>query len=286
MQIALVTSKLHPDLLETDRNLINIFAEKRIIAEPVIWNNPDIDWTKFDYVIIRTTWDYFYHYTKFQYWLEDLEKNNIQVINHIHTIKKNVHKYYLRELQSRGVEIIPTLFVDKTDNLNLELFKSKLWRKNVIKPSFSADSYMTSVFTPDELKKVENEYKEIAVQRNLLIQPFMEEIVEMGEISMIFFNKQFSHSILKTPQKGDFRVQSDYGGTYKRYNPSKKMIETGKFILSCWDDDLLYARVDGILSKDKFLMMELELIEPDLYFEYCENAQQDFVESFCDYIKK
>ncbi len=285
MKIAIATYSVEPNLRETDKNLISIFRQNNIIAEPVVWSDKQIQWTDYEYVIIRTTWDYFLNIDEFQIWLDNLSQQNVKIINSYKTIKANLHKFYLKELQNKGVQIIPTIFIDKTEKLNIKTLKDELWDKNIIKPATSAGSYMTKPFSKDEIIQIQQEYSNIACKTDILIQPFMNEIVDFGEISMVFFNKKFSHSIQKTPKKGDFRVQSIYEGIYKPYYPSDELIKTAEFVLSCWDDKLMYARVDGVLSNDKFLLMELELIEPDLYFEFNENAQKKFVESFIEYTK-
>jgi hypothetical protein len=105
----------------------------------------------------------------------------------------------------------------------------------------------------------------------------MSEIQEMGEISLLFFQGKFSHSILKKPINDDFRVQSQFGGQYQIYLPDELMLKTAENIIKTFGGDLLYARVDGILKDGKFLLMELELIEPDLYFNYVPEAKKRYL---------
>lgn len=286
MRVAIVTYSLFPNLRPTDIGLISEFAQKNIFAQSVVWNNPTVDWSLYDYIIIRSSWDYYLNYPEFMAWLDTLEAANCKIINSAKTIRKNLQKFYLRDLQNSGVAIIPTIFVDKTENLDLRKYENKLWSKSIIKPAFSAASFMTKVFEKSELEQIQSEYKEIACERNLLLQPFMNEIVDFGEISMIFFNQKFSHSIVKKPKENDFRVQVNYGGKYTKYLPDNELIETAEKIVNTWGEKTLYARVDGVLHNGKFLLMELELIEPDLYFEFSENSHERFVESFIKYITK
>ncbi|PSR14105.1 MAG: hypothetical protein C7N36_05325 [Bacteroidetes bacterium] len=104
----------------------------------------------------------------------------------------------------------------------------------------------------------------------------MPEIQSQGEISLLFFNGQFSHAILKKPQAHDFRVQSQFGGDYQIYHPAASLIDTAAHIVQIFGEQLLYARVDGILKAGKFLLMEVELIEPDLYFSQVPAAKGRF----------
>ena len=111
-----------------------------------------------------------------------------------------------------------------------------------------------------------------------MCQPFLPEIFD-GELSLVYFNKQFSHALLKVPKKGDFRVQEEFGGDIIPYTPDKKVIELGDKIMSSVDDELLYARVDLVPVNGEYALMELELIEPALYFRTNENAARNFVKA-------
>lgn len=95
---------------------------------------------------------------------------------------------------------------------------------------------------------------------------------------MIFFNGSFSHAVIKKPKDGDFRVQRQYGGKYERFDPGKYLLSTAEKIISQVPQKLLYARVDGVMINNEFHLMELELIEPDLYFEFDEAIKDRFVD--------
>ena len=283
MKIGIATCEKLPDLYESDKALIPLFAERNIEAVPVIWNDPSVNWLQFDFVVIRTTWDYFQHQAAFTAWLNYLETNGIKLFNPVSVVRKNSHKFYLKELQEKGIEIIPTVFIDKTNRLDLSIVQTNNWEQAVLKPAVSAGSYMTRLFKAEEFKAVETEFKSIAENTDLLLQPFMPEINTFGELSLIFFNRKFSHSVLKVPQKGDFRVQWQYGGKYQAFSPDSSIIETAENIIShVKEEELLYARIDGVIKNDRFLLMEMELIEPDLYFDHHASAKKTFVDSVAE----
>ncbi|MBK9736066.1 MAG: hypothetical protein IPO92_14350 [Saprospiraceae bacterium] len=100
----------------------------------------------------------------------------------------------------------------------------------------------------------------------------MPEIKTFGEVSLVFFNKQYVHAVLKKPVEGDFRIQSQFGGKYQPFIPDKHLIDTAQSIVNFIQDDLLYARVDGIIVNGEFYLMELELIEPDLYLDLVDDG--------------
>lgn len=285
MTIGLLTCEKLPDLTVSDQQLIPELAKRDLIAKAVIWNDKTINWSDFDYLIFRNTWDYFEKETEFNLWLDQIEQLGIKTLNPIEVIKQNKHKFYLREMQKEGVSILPTVFIDKTEQLNLAEIIPKNWKKAVLKPAFSAGSYQTSVFEVSDIKKTNNEYTKIAQEKELLLQEFIPEIQTLGETSFIFFNKKFSHAVNKKPIDGDFRVQSQFGGQYTLIQPSQELIDKAQKVVNTFEDKLLYARVDGIVITAELHLMEIECIEPDLYFDLSEGALQRFVASIIELIK-
>ena len=276
MKIALLTCRNRPDIYEKEQKLaLEINKELDVTVE--IWNDPSVDWASFDCLIFRTVWDYFEYPKEFAEWLNRIEHLNIRTLNPLSIIKRNQHKFYLKDLQNQGVDIIPTVFIPRNTGLDLSFLKENNWEKAVIKPAISAGSYMTTLFSQSEISTIETEYAPIALERDLLVQPFMPEIQEMGEISMLFFQGKYSHAVLKKPKGEDFRVQSQFGGQYQAYFPHDSVIKTAENVIKTFGGDLLYARVDGILKDGQFLLMELELIEPDLYFDYALDAKKNYL---------
>jgi hypothetical protein len=117
-----------------------------------------------------------------------------------------------------------------------------------------------------------------------LAQPFLDKILDFGEISMHFFNKKYSHSVLKTPKKGDFRSQEEYGSTIIPYAPNHELLSFGQEVLSKVDETLLYARVDVLLNNETAHLIELELIEPALYVSYSDKAAENFANALVELI--
>ncbi|MFM2369074.1 MAG: Cycloserine biosynthesis protein DcsG [Bacteroidota bacterium] len=284
MKIALLTCEKLPDLTPEDQKLIPVLAKHNIEAKAVIWSDKTINWNDFDYLIFRNTWDYFEKETEFTIWLDQIEQSAIKTLNPIEVIKKNIHKFYLREMEKQEISILPTVFIDKTDNLNLAERVAPHWEKAVIKPAFSAGSYLTEVFEKSDIPKINKQYKTIASEKELLLQEFMPQIQTLGETSFIFFNKKFSHCVNKKPAEGDFRVQSQFGGKYNLVQPGQELIEKALKIVHTFQDDLLYARVDGIVIDNDLYLMEIECIEPDLYFNLSKDSLELFVAAIVELI--
>jgi glutathione synthase/RimK-type ligase-like ATP-grasp enzyme len=119
----------------------------------------------------------------------------------------------------------------------------------------------------------------------LLLQEFMPEIQTLGETSFIFFDKKFSHAVNKKPAAGDFRIQVQFGGQYTLVHPSAELIGKAQQIVKTFTGALLYARVDGIVIDNELHLMEVECIEPDLYFNLSEGSMERFVSAVIDLIK-
>ncbi len=285
MKIGLLTCQRLPDLTPADQLLIPELAKHNVTAKAVIWDDPNVIWTDFDYLIFRNTWDYYEKESQFNLWLSTIKKLGIKTLNSIDIIEQNKHKFYLRELQNQEITIIPTVFIEKTKDLNLAKIIPSHWKKAVIKPAFSAGSYLTEVFEIADINKINTQYQNIALEKDLLLQEFKPEIGTEGETSLIFFNKKFSHAVNKKPKAGDFRIQVQFGGIYTDVSPSPEVIQQAQTIVNTFPNQLLYARVDGIIINNNIQLMEVECIEPDLYFNYCEGSLQRFVNETLDLIK-
>lgn len=285
MKIGILTCARLPELLESDQKLIPLFAKENISAKAVVWNDESVDWTQFDYLIFRNTWDYYQKEIAFTSWLDKIESLEIKTFNPISVIQKNKHKFYLNELKKDGISILPTIFLEKNSASDLQDLIPENWKKIVIKPAFSAGSYLTKLIDRNELEFIQTEFKEHFETKDFLLQEFRPEIKEVGETSFIFFNGKFSHAVNKKPVEGDFRVQIQYGGKYTLIKSNADLVSQAKLVLSKIPEKLLYARVDGIVIENKLHLMEIELIEPDLYFDLAGGARERFVESFLEILR-
>jgi len=285
MKIGLLTCQRLPDLTPADQLLIPELVKHNVQAQAVIWDDPNVIWTDFDYLIFRNTWDYYEKESQFNLWLATIKELGIKTLNSIEIVEQNKHKFYLKALEEKGIQIIPTIFIEKTAQLNLSQIIPSTWKKAVIKPAFSAGSYLTTVFEVATLETINSQYQPIAAAKELLLQEFKPEIETEGETSFIFFNKKFSHAINKKPAAGDFRIQVQFGGVYTSISPNAELIQQAQKIVDTFPNNLLYARVDGIIINNQIQLMEVECIEPDLYFNYSEGSVERFVNAILDLIK-
>ena len=279
MKIGIATCHSRKHLSEDDRFMLSAFRKRSIETDIVIWNDTEVDWGQFDYLIIRSIWDYHLQPDLFRRWLDTLDEIGTKTLNPVSLIRSNMHKFYLRWLEETGVKIIPTLFVGSGDRVEPSFLDDLGWEKAVIKPAVSASAYLTKLVDRSTVAKEMAFLQAETVKRDWLIQKFIPEIQSFGELSMMFFNRRYSHTILKQASQGEFRVQSEYGGSTSLYKPSKATIEVAEDILSRFDGDILYTRVDGVMINDEFVLMEIELIEPHLFFNQFPVAQRSFIDA-------
>ena len=277
MKIGILTCNKCTELSPRDQHLLPLFEAKQVQAEILVWDDPAVDWSAYDGLLFRSVWDYHLRPVEFNHWLDMIMHKGIKTLNPIEIVLQNQHKFYLRDLERRGVDIVPTVFIERTDRLNISIVHSKNWQQAVIKPAVSASSYLTTLFDGRDWHQVQEQYHEVAKERELLLQPFMPEVLAMGEVSLIFFNRRYSHAVLKKAVQGEFRVQAEFGGSHVAFEPDDSVIETAEIIISLIPGELLYARVDGLIQNAVFVLMELELLEPDLYFDAHPQASDRYV---------
>lgn len=273
-KIAFITDKKHASQYEDPKNengqLMTYLRERGFQPSYQIWDNENIDWTSFDALIIKTTWDYHRRIVEFNAWLNKLEKAGVYVLNSIETIRWNSDKIYLKELEEKGVKTAQTIWLEKGDSFDIDKLFAKLdTEKIIIKPRVSASANHTYALTKEEAIKKKTEIERLLSTENLMAQPFLKEIQTQGEWSLMFFNGVYSHSIMKIPKENDFKVQ---GGSRKKVEASKEVVETARNIVDNFAKGCLYTRVDGLKIDGKFVLMELELIEPHLFLNESENG--------------
>ena len=231
------------------------------------WKSKKFDWTKTEYAIFRSTWDYFDNFKLFSNWLEK-NKYEIKFINSLEIIKWNLDKVYLLELQEKGINIAPTILIKKNQPTTLKkLFEDTGWQEAVLKPTVSGAARHTYRINRNSHNDYEEIFKGLICNEDFLFQEFIKNIISKGELSLIVIGGKYTHAVKKTAKKGDFRVQDDHGGKVEVYYASDKEIEFAEQCINLCLEIPLYARVDIAYDNNNELsLVELELIEPELWF--------------------
>ena len=274
-RVALATSRKYASLTDDDRLLIEPLRGLGIAAEPAVWDDGSVEWKRHDAIIIRSCWDYHLRLSEFLNWLAGLVRDGVRVFNPPGMVRWNADKSYLRDLQKRGVPIVPTLWPDGRADLR-EQMTSLGWNKAVVKPRVSATAHRTELISVEDAHRLQSLVDELLRGPGAMVQEFMAAVQTRGEWSLMFFAGEFSHAVVKTPKAGDFRVQHDFGGLERPASAPDLIRNAARQVVRALADVPLYARVDGVESGDRFLLMELELIEPALFFGLAAEASQRF----------
>ncbi|WP_111670036.1 ATP-grasp domain-containing protein [Algoriphagus litoralis] len=268
------------DTVDEDRILSEVLGELGISHEIVIWSDPDVEWEKFTCLLIKSVWDYFDYYPEFLDWIERMKALKIPVWNDLETIKWNSSKEYLLEIEQRGFPVISGLILEAESAPELDLIREKIQSDTiVIKPLVSGGAKNTLKIKLSEWDNYSQKLKDLLQEEDFLVQPFIPEVAEVGEYSLLFFNGRFSHAVLKTPAKSDFRVQHYFGGTIQVITPTPEMLESCQKVMNTYAPNTLYGRVDGVEINGVFHLMELELIEPYLFLALSDDAIPNYQEA-------
>lgn len=279
MRLGIVSCNKCRTLTPSEQPLLGFLNAEGHAAEPLVWNDAAVDWKSYDGLLVRSIWDYHLYPKEYFQWLQRLEDLQVRTWNPIPVLRWNAHKFYLRDLEEKGIAVAPTLFLRQGDDSVSEKIKSRGWSDIVVKPAVSASGYWTHVFQIAS-PEAKNYLKDALTHGDFLVQPLLRGIAESGEVSLIFLGNRFSHAVLKKPKQGDFRVQSEYGGQSIPFTPDASIVRSAEEILRITGMPILYARVDGLVDSDRFILMELELIEPDLFLEMRPGADRAFAQEF------
>ena len=239
-------------------------------VEPVPWTDPG-DLARFDIVLPLVAWGYQNDPERWFGLLDDLERRAIGVANPVPVLRWNTDKAYLEEVESAGVPTVPTRVVEALDDDLLAAARRDFGPELVVKPPISASAYGTHRLGPSE------QVPHDVLNRRMMIQPFLRSVMDEGEYSLIYFDGQFSHAVVKRARSGDYRVQPHLGGSEVKCDPPEGSRRVAEQALAISPERCAYARVDLIRLNDGRLgVIELELIEPSLWLQHAPDKGASF----------
>jgi glutathione synthase/RimK-type ligase-like ATP-grasp enzyme len=266
-RVAFATSSELPHFYDEDHGLIAALRVRGVEPVVAVWSDPDQDWQQYDAIVIRTIWDYFRRYPEFLRWLERIEALGVQTINDSALLRWNSDKRYLLDLQSAGVPIVPSTLVHGSELANW-IAQSTL-DELVVKPTVSGGAWHAYRGRRND-PALRAAIADAPRHLDYLVQPFLPEVANDGEWSSLWFGGRPSHAVRKRPRKGEWRVQSDFGGSIEAAIAPAEVTTAAARVLAAVTAlgyrPTTYARVDGVVVDGQFLLMELEVIEPRFYF--------------------
>ncbi len=255
------------NVLTEDTLVLNALIQEGLTVKRLSWDDPNFDWCTTEFVLFRTTWDYFDRFNEFSVWLNMVSKKT-KLLNTSNIIHWNIDKHYLRDLSLKGIRTIPTEYIPQHSSYSMShILQNNNWSEAILKPCISGGAYRTFRINQKNLEVVEQEFKHIIKEQDMMLQPFQQNILQQGEISLVVIDGKFTHAVLKKAKSGDYRVQDDYGGTVHHYTPTAEEIAFAEKTIMACPEKPIYARVDLVKdNQGETALIELELIEPELWF--------------------
>ena len=285
-RVALITYSGVPAITTDDRLLRDALVARGAEVDARPWD-ARADWSSYHRMVLRSCWNFHHRPREFLLWVDEVkQRHDGSLRNAPALVRWSVDKRYLQDLDAHDVAIVPTIWVsvgegEKVPDLDA-LIAAQGWTGGaVVKPAISATAHETWRVAADDRASHQARFEALLAKSTsgVMVQPFLPEIQEDGEWSLIFLGGEFSHAVVKRPADGDFRVQHDFGGTVERREPTAALIEDARAVLRAAGrvtntgvDEILYARVDGIVRDGALLLMELEVIEPVLFFSHAPGA--------------
>lgn len=265
MKISFVTSNEIPNGTNDDQLLLAGMQSAGHEVHYSVWSDPSAHWQSYDLICIRSPWDYYKKRNAFLAWALKVQA---QLINPYSIVSWNSSKTYLLEIKTK-VSSLQTVVESKLDRALTSCTEMlEVHNKVIIKPLVSGSSFKTYVIEKSDNPK--SKIKSILEGSECMIQEYVDSVETDGEVSIVFFNIEnkytYSHSIIKKPAAGDFRVQAEFGGSVEAFQPTEACMEVATQCLNAIPEKVLYARIDLIDWKNKPKVGEIELIEPELFF--------------------
>jgi hypothetical protein len=224
-------------------------------------------------VLPLCVWDYAHKPQELAQWVRSVPK----LQNPADVILENMDKRYLVKLGALGVKVPPTFDMSGHDGAQVAcVMRDQGWAEAVLKPACGQGGVGVMRLTPETAQALED------VQDGMLLQPYLADVVTRGETCIYFIGGRFSHAIRRNTAEGDWRANGRFGCTIEAVDVPQVIIARGEEVLRKLPSMPLYARQDGILAEDGFTLTELEMIEPNFYFDTCPQAVDMFARAILE----
>jgi hypothetical protein len=287
--VAVAASPRFPDLHDDWPLLRAALGEFGVDARAAVWSDPDVDWASFDLVVANGAWDNIHRTADFLAWVAALEAAGVPTVNAPAILRWNIDKRYLRDLEAGGVRIVPTYWIepdgtgpdDRPDPFAPHVVAGG---EVVVKPSVSGGGFQTARYQPHELDEARAHIAGLAASgRTVMVQPYVRSVDDVGERGLVFLGGVFSHAIHKDPmiRRGVGASESLVENQVTREaTPTAAELRLARLSLEVAETRLgptAYARVDMVTLDDGSpALLELELLDPVLFFVHAPDAAQRF----------
>ncbi len=247
------------------------------------WDDPVVNWSAFDAALLRATWNYATQRDAFVEWAWSVG-GQTRLFNRPRVVEWNSHKGYLIDLMRAGVPVVPTHWLDPGAAADVAaLMDVSGWAEAVLKPTISQSARETLRFGADAqgVAAAQDHVDRLLPLEGLMLQPYLSRVTALGEVSVQFVDGAATHAVRKVPADGDYRVQAEFGGRDSPFQAPGRLVELSRLAMAAaevhleLEEPLLYARVDWLQDfAGGWVLNELELIEPELFFRHAPHAAQ------------
>ncbi|MBC5825495.1 MAG: hypothetical protein GIW99_01040 [Candidatus Eremiobacteraeota bacterium] len=268
-----------PNLDPDDRLAAGALQARGYSVEPLVWDDARVDWSRAGACVLRSVWDYHLRHEAFVAWAARVESVT-SLWNPARLVRWNSDKRYLQELESAGIPIVETLWLKRGRQAFLgELLRERGWDDAVVKPAIGLATFGTRRVTAsrDRMPAAQDHLDGLLQSNDVMVQPYIASVEDYGERALVFIAGKFSHAVRKTA----FQQLLPAGEAGESLvDASRDEIRLAERVLRAIDGPALYARVD--LVRDGAggpCLIELELVEPSLFFGLHPPAVEAFVDA-------
>lgn len=272
--VSIATCAQLPELDPDEHFLVRALEDLGLGVTAAVWNERSIDWGGAEVCVVRSTWDYHRQHENFLQWVDGVSMRT-RLLNPPHIIRWNSHKFYLRDLEIAGIPIVPTFWLERGVLVGLDELLYRLgWPEAVIKPAYgaSADGILCGGSQPSDRYSAQLYLSRLLDRQDVLLQPYLSTIAIHHERALVFINGQYSHAVTKMPfmhAESDLarRAQLPPGASGEiPVQATEDEITLATNALEAAPGGHIFARVDIVRNGGAPCILEVELIEPTLYF--------------------
>jgi O-ureido-D-serine cyclo-ligase len=275
--VLIATDSEHADVWEDERPLVDALERRGLRTSLAVWNDPAVDWTTAGIVVVRYVFDYVREREAFCAWADAVEATT-PLHNPARVIRWNSHKSYLGDLEEAGVAIVPTTWLPAGAAAELdEVLASRSWDDVVIKPAVDNGARGTLRVTGENRDAGRIHLARLLARGDVMIQPYMDAIEGPGEHKMIHIDGSLSHTIRESPRLGGKDFSMDLIHLIEPEPEERSLAE--QVLSAVPESPLLYARIDTVMDDGVARLMELEVIEPVLFFSKGPDAAERMAEA-------
>jgi glutathione synthase/RimK-type ligase-like ATP-grasp enzyme len=280
--VALAAAPQWPDLLDEGPLILAALGAAGLNGSTAVWSDPSVDWSGFDLVVANGAWDNIHHVDAYLGWVDMLERGGVPIVNSPATLRWNLDKRYLRDLEAAGVPIVPTAWVEHDGGGDGgdggggggASARVTLEGEVVVKPSISGGGFRTARYEVHEHEQAREHVAELVRSgRTAMVQPYQETVDTEGEVGLIFLGGVFSHAIHKGPmiRRGAGALDSLIDNlVVAPVTPTAARLELARAAVAAAEELLgptTYARVDTVMNGGGApAVLELELLDPRMFF--------------------